>query len=612
MFKVVTIPNSLPSPFKLSLRACAGLLNRSGAKIYVIGDDGTKDKKWLSELNLEPCKDYETIIPEELIALCLNEFPTVVLYSYRKQKSLLPNIITLAATHNAVPIEAPHLSRLSDTHPHLFRDRFLLLKKIYAQKVFRPPTLSTPLAATRYIFQKYADLTHGLAVLNPGYDTWNSVTPWNPPLTKKEMNASFVDYVFSETLFVMYLVNCGIPYTPSHRLLNDMLNDETRSGMWRHPGPGGTVRVYGYADYWLVGGFLFEAETMASSSRCMGSVPTLDASNLSFFSRFHDDRPTVVAAAVDSYVIVEKKDGLAAAAVKTTAVASSCQLLQNPTERIAYDPQMTYVAFVVGDGDNISCLTDYRTDWFEQRVAYCHDKQSKMGDASTATTPPPAALTWTISPHLIEMAPSILQWYYARSQETKCDYFLLPPSGHLYAYPSSLDVTVRGQFIKQTEQDAILLDTKSTVHWDWFTSWHKAEKEVIPKYGERGVINGVFPTNVPFFLPTGTWPRDGATFYKVFRKEKHHPVVLFRPRAWRGVHGSGPYLKSPQEMSNEIALYPKGTVAYVYMTSDQGLTLSNSFLELVDILPPHVRLVSTMAATQLALCADGLSNNTRL
>lgn len=169
--------------------------------------------------------------------------------------------------------------------------------------------------------------------------------------------------------------------------------------------------------------------------------------------------------AADSYVIVEKKD---AAAAEALASSSSCQMLQNPTEHIAYDPQMTYVVFVVGDGDDIFFLTDHRTDWFRQRVAHCRrDGCSKTENAgTTAAAAAEAALTWAISSHLIEMALSILQWYYARSRETKRDYFLLPLSGHLYAYPLSLAETVRGHFIKQTERDAIRLDTKSTVHWD--------------------------------------------------------------------------------------------------------------------------------------------------
>jgi len=45
------------------------------------------------------------------------------------------------------------------------------------------------------------------------------------------------------------------------------------------------------------------------------------------------------------------------------------------------------------------------------------------------------------------------------------------------------------------------------------------------------------------------------------------------------------------------------------MTSDGGLNLSNSFMELVKILPDHVHLVSADTATRLALDAWEWRNN---
>ena len=34
-----------------------------------------------------------------------------------------------------------------------------------------------------------------------------------------------------------------------------------------------------------------------------------------------------------------------------------------------------------------------------------------------------------------QVAPDLLTWYYNQSLATGSDYFVLPPSGHLYAYP---------------------------------------------------------------------------------------------------------------------------------------------------------------------------------
>ena len=64
---------------------------------------------------------------------------------------------------------------------------------------------------------------------------------------------------------------------------------------------------------------------------------------------------------------------------------------------------------------------------------------------------------------------------------------------------------------------------------------------------------------------------------------------------------SSSFRLSPQAMAAEIAAYPRGTVTWIYMTSDGGLTLENSFDTIVGLLPPYVQLVSTDTAAALAL-----------
>jgi hypothetical protein len=57
-------------------------------------------------------------------------------------------------------------------------------------------------------------------------------------------------------------------------------------------------------------------------------------------------------------------------------------------------------------------------------------------------------------------------------------------------------------------------------------------------------------------------------------------------------------------MAERLGGVPRGTVTWVYMTSDGGLTLENSYVALSALLPPHVQLVSADAAADLALAAD--------
>lgn len=56
-------------------------------------------------------------------------------------------------------------------------------------------------------------------------------------------------------------------------------------------------------------------------------------------------------------------------------------------------------------------------------------------------------------------------------------------------------------------------------------------------------------------------------------------------------------------MSEEINGYPRGTVTSVYLTSDGGLTLEDSYAALLPLLARDVQLVTTDTVARLALAA---------
>jgi hypothetical protein len=391
-----------------------------------------------------------------------------------------------------------------------------------------------------------------MAMLSPGYDE-HPMDNANPALTG-DMKPALVDFVFSQKLFVLYLINGCIDGNPENAVLSGIVN----SGRWATP-----LGVFGYNSSWnIAGGDLYEAQTRCLDSRNMGAIASTTG-NLSFFS------------------------------TRAPPFAAPGAVAQNALESISYDASQTYVAFVVGDGDNIQYMMTTRHDWFQQRLADCA--------GTTAGCPP---LTWTISPHLAQLAPDLLRWYYEQSHKSGKDYFVLPPSGHLYAYPSSLAEDDQDRFVTATEDDACILGITGTVHWDWLGTWNDAEDHFLPKYAKTGgAIRGVFPVNVPYSFPTFTWwPPD--QFYEVLPGADGGQLALFRPREWRGVtDDTDEHLLSPQAMADEIVGYPKGTITWVYLTSDGGLTLENSFLALSKLLPPNVQLVSTDTAAKLALAA---------
>lgn len=530
-------PGTAPE-LQIAAQACAGLFNRKrGGSVYTRMKD--KDGRWLEELGL---KADEVMEADRFVEACLAEFPRCVRYSYQEQQKLLPNILTAAAAFEAVPLD---------------REMGAQCGEVAFDALVEFKERNTPLLATRYAYENFVNETSGLAMLDPGYS--HAEGNFLRDEIVAEMNPVMVDLVFSKKLFVMYLTDGCIDFSPQHALLNEIVRDNP----WPKP-----IGVYGYAFYWNVfGGFLFESQTMCSDARNMGAIPTM-VNNLSFFS------------------------------TRRAPISEPGELRQNAEEEIEYDPDKTYVAFIVGDGDNVSFMLGFRTQWIEQRVRAC------LADENSC---PP--LSWSISPQLTSLAPDVLEWYYGMGRQTGKDHFMLPPSGHLYSYPSSLEAgEVQENYIAATENDARLLGTEGVVHWEWFTDWRRTENELLPKYARRdGAIRGVVAVNVPYLFPTFTWGRN--QFFKVLVGPDAGQSVLFRPRVWRGIDDRGKfgdkeYYLSPRNMAKELGGYPRGTVMAVYMTSDGGLTLENSVMELVKVLPPHVRLVSCGAAIRLVTQAS--------
>lgn len=535
-FTAVEVESDAPATVQLAVHACAGLYNRElGGSIYIQAEGN--DRQWLEELGWEPS---ETLQADAFLEGCLVEFPSCVRYSYDDQQELLPSILTVGAALGAVPLDVGSTVSCDDVAFDATVE--------FEQK-------NTPVLAATHVFENYAAETTGLAMLNPGYDG-QAADLANPQITR-DMPGTLVDYVFSEKLFVVFLVNGCQTSGPESDLLFDIVN----SSDWPKP-----VGVYGYNNSWNVGGYLHEAQTRCLDSRNMGAIPT-ETSNLSFFS------------------------------TRRAPISDAGELEPNELEELEYDPEKSYVAFVVGDGDNIRFIMATRNVWLRQRLADCEQTENSC-----------APITWSISPHLARIAPDVLEWYYEQSHQTGNDYFILPPSGHLYAYPTSLAEEDQDRFVSATERDARILGINSTIHWDWWETWRDAEDHFLPKYASReGAIRGVFPTNVPFMFPTFTWWRSNQ-FFRVLTGEDGTEIVVFRPRQWRGIdeRGTGaeePFYLTPQKMADELSNYPLGTVTWVYMTSDGGLSLENSFMQLVRLLPAHVELVSTDTATRLALDA---------
>jgi hypothetical protein len=402
------------------------------------------------------------------------------------------------------------------------------------------------LEATQYVYENHVDSTTTVAMENPGYEQPGE-DPFIVKLTGKPQTG-LIDFIVKERLFAFFLWFACADLTKEHALMEKMIG----SNPWPKP-----ITVYGYNNAFRVfGGDIFEAETACTTQKNMGQVATGGTSNMAYWS---------------------SKERL------------TKPLLQNPgTVSEPYDSSKTYISFIAGDGDNVNFVKGSRRDWMLHRLESCK--------ADKALCFP---LVWSLSPHLIELSPDIARWYFERSYETGTDYFSLPPSGHLYAYPGEMSAEDQEKFVSLTERDCELYNTSGVVEWEWMGTWLSAVKHYMPRYSKRGVARAFFTVNVPYPVPVGVWlPGE---FFKVVGENEN--VVIFKPREWRGRSkdsiGKEMYLNA-EHMAAEINGYRKGTVTAIYMTSDGGLNLDLLF-DMVKQLDEHVVIVNQDEVAEKAI-----------
>ena len=278
----------------------------------------------------------------------------------------------------------------------------------------------TGLDAAQYMYNKYVNETTTLAFMNPGYNGFENAT--NPPVTGN-LDPGLIDYIVKEKIFNFYLNDACIPDTNEYTFMSNMVNNNP----WPRPIP-----VYGYNDAYPIAGDIFEAETDCTKAHNMGQIASTGVNNLAFYSR----KPPI-----------------------------TTPLLQNPVPKVTYNSSRTYVSFIMGDGDNVAFLKSSRRTWMMERVSRCAADSSYYGCFP---------LSWSISPHPRFFAPDWLYWYYNQSYKTTHDYFVLPPSGDLYSYPSQFPEDIQALYVNHTEADGILLSTHGTVEWEWFGHWKHA------------------------------------------------------------------------------------------------------------------------------------------
>ncbi len=195
--------------------------------------------------------------------------------------------------------------------------------------------------------------------------------------------------------------------------------------------------------------------------------------------------------------------------------ASLQQKVQAPAPVL--DPSKVYIAFTMSDGDNVSTWFGYFRKYFQDPV------QGKI------------PVGWGMAPGLLDVAPTIAQWYYDRS--TSKDEFICDVSGAAYIYPPDYATALKDRpaamssFYDWTQRGMARMGMKTI-------RLMNVRTEDIPQVG------ALLP-KVPFLMPDYGW--SGPTKYSEFTYTLPSGQPVFRA----ALEGQG---QGPLEKANRLRM----------------------------------------------------------
>lgn len=225
-----SVSTSLPTQIAASV--CAGLFNRNEELLgpaYLLWD--SYDVDWLTDIDGVE-SPAATMSSADFLALCLGESGPAkgyIRFNATSQAVVVPNLVTVAAVLDAVPLE--------DSDPALAAAAPPLL-------LFDAPAEwegFSSLNATEYSFDHWGYETTTISKMNPGYDqTVAARHPVDPPLTQSP-DPRLIDFIVKEKLFNFFFLNGCIKGSPEYTLEVRMTTDPLT--LWPQPIP-----TYGYEE----------------------------------------------------------------------------------------------------------------------------------------------------------------------------------------------------------------------------------------------------------------------------------------------------------------------------------------------------------------------------
>lgn len=326
---------------------------------------------------------------------------------------------------------------------------------------------------------------------------------------------------------------------------------------------------------------------MFNSSVCLRVLPLIDVTR-----RYHDTGPGAWTECLNLCTPKHRTISLVANVASNlgffsrAAPVTSLPAPHPPVPAGPYDPAFTYISIINSDGDNIAfdeVRVSVTGNDMETRVALCN----KPG----AVCPP---IAHTMSNRMMDLAPTILQWWYSKA--TPADSFVLGPSGYGYIYPALMDTTDQTAFANATAHAAKRLGMGGYVHWDFvgdflgkpFTRDSAGTlnflKEVANAWGADGValLGG----------PSGVGPSPHIP-------DRVKPdLAIVKPISLRDLPISNwdRYTHAANVSASLLAL-PRGTISYVYKIWDVGFAAVEELG--VALKGTHVKLVDVRALPEL-------------
>lgn len=226
-----------------------------------------------------------------------------------------------------------------------------------------------------------------------------------------------------------------------------------------------------------------------------------------------------------------------------------------------------HVTFVVTDGDNVQ--------WFLTSL----QRDPKWWAAPERGSVP---LGWGMAPTLVDLAPSVMRWYYRDATEQ--DEFVVGPSGSGYFYPSQypadrlrLATETLASYMERTDLGVVqILDFEALDRVD-----------VWDQYTRHDAVDGLF------YLEYSRY--DGGNGRIVWSNDK--PVISARRMLWDGLDGADE--QNVADAINAAPRDPGSADSYTLVSVHAWSKDLAAIRTVVEKLDPHVRVVSPGAFTRL-------------